>query len=74
MTENLSLKRSILFVPGSKPERFSKAANSGADIYCIDLEDAVAPAQKLGLVDNDDDAHRTPTPQTYQRICLIDEL
>lgn len=33
---------SLLFVPGSRPERFAKALASGADIVCIDLEDAVA--------------------------------
>ncbi|WBO21291.1 HpcH/HpaI aldolase/citrate lyase family protein [Sphingomonas abietis] len=33
--------RSILFVPGDRPERFDKAAASGADMVVIDLEDAV---------------------------------
>jgi citrate lyase subunit beta / citryl-CoA lyase len=35
-----------LFVPGDRPERFDKAAGSGADAVIIDLEDAVAPAMK----------------------------
>ncbi len=38
---------SYLFVPGSRPERFGKALASGADQVIIDLEDAVAPADKL---------------------------
>lgn len=38
--------RSLLFVPGSRPERFAKALEAGADAVCIDLEDAVAPQQK----------------------------
>jgi len=38
--------RSFLFVPGDRPERFDKAARSGADAVCIDLEDAVAPSNK----------------------------
>lgn len=38
--------RSLLFVPGSRPDRFEKAAASGADAVCIDLEDAVAAAGK----------------------------
>lgn len=38
--------RSMLFVSGEKPERFLKAAQAGADLVCIDLEDAVAPALK----------------------------
>lgn len=38
--------RSFLFVPGDRPERFDKAARSGADAVLIDLEDAVAPNAK----------------------------
>ncbi len=38
--------RSLLFVPGDRPERFDKAAASGADALILDLEDAVAPAAK----------------------------
>jgi (S)-citramalyl-CoA lyase len=42
----MSLRRSLLFVPGSRPERFAKAEASGADMVCIDLEDAVVAAEK----------------------------
>ena len=38
--------RSLLFVPGDRPERFAKAAASGADAIILDLEDSVLPAQK----------------------------
>jgi len=38
--------RSLLFVPGSRPDRFERAAVAGADAVCIDLEDAVAPDGK----------------------------
>lgn len=38
--------RSLLFVPGARPERFEKAAASGAHEVVLDLEDAVAPAAK----------------------------
>ncbi|OYU42861.1 MAG: CoA ester lyase, partial [Burkholderiales bacterium PBB4] len=38
--------RSLLFVPGDRPERFAKAHASGADAVILDLEDAVAPAAK----------------------------
>ena len=38
--------RSLLFVPGARPDRFEKAIASGADAVCIDLEDAVAPHLK----------------------------
>ncbi len=38
--------RSLLFVPADRPERFAKAAASGADAIILDLEDSVAPARK----------------------------
>src|SRR3546814_21035762 len=38
--------RSLLFVPGDRPERFAKAAASGADAIFLDLEDSVSPANK----------------------------
>ncbi|MDT5026938.1 MAG: citrate lyase subunit beta / citryl-CoA lyase [Micromonosporaceae bacterium] len=40
--------RSLLFVPGSRPDRFAKAAASGADVVVCDLEDGVAPDQRVG--------------------------
>lgn len=39
--------RSLLFVPGDRPERFAKASASGADAIIIDLEDSVALDSKL---------------------------
>jgi citrate lyase subunit beta/citryl-CoA lyase/(S)-citramalyl-CoA lyase len=39
-------RRCLLFVPGSRPERFEKALAADADQMCIDLEDAVPPAEK----------------------------
>ncbi|MCC3763401.1 CoA ester lyase [Glycomyces sp. TRM65418] len=44
---------SALYVPGDRPDRFDKAAASGADIVILDLEDAVpdrAKAQALANV------------------------
>lgn len=38
--------RSLLFVPADRPERFAKAAVSGADAIILDLEDSVAPVHK----------------------------
>ena len=38
--------RSILFVPGDRPDRYGKALAAGADAVCVDLEDAVAPQRK----------------------------
>jgi citrate lyase subunit beta/citryl-CoA lyase len=38
--------RSLLFVPGDRPERMEKALGLGADALILDLEDSVAPARK----------------------------
>lgn len=39
-------RRCLMFVPGSRPDRYNKAIATDADQVCIDLEDAVAPADK----------------------------
>ena len=41
------LNRSELAVPGSNPKLFEKAAASAADVVFLDLEDAVAPDEKV---------------------------
>ena len=46
-------RRSFIFAPGNKPDMFPKAMTTGADIMCVDLEDAIAPQHK--------DAARTAT-------------
>jgi (S)-citramalyl-CoA lyase len=47
MVEHASVRsRSWLFTPATRPDRFVKAATSGADVMILDLEDAVAPADK----------------------------
>ncbi|MGH8325327.1 MAG: HpcH/HpaI aldolase/citrate lyase family protein [Steroidobacteraceae bacterium] len=38
--------RSLLFVPGDRPELFAKAALAGADALVLDLEDSVTAARK----------------------------
>ena len=45
--DTLAAARSFLFVPANRPERFAKALSSGSDAVIIDLEDAVAPSEKL---------------------------
>lgn len=39
-------RRSLLFVPALRPDRYWKALEAGADIVCIDMEDAVAIDRK----------------------------
>jgi citrate lyase subunit beta/citryl-CoA lyase/(S)-citramalyl-CoA lyase len=47
MSGQMKTFRSLLFVPGSRPDRFEKALAAGADSICIDLEDAVPPQDKV---------------------------
>jgi citrate lyase subunit beta/citryl-CoA lyase len=46
-----AVARSLLFVPGDRPERFAKACAAGADAVIVDLEDAVAPIAKAAARD-----------------------
>jgi len=43
---SLRPRRSLLFVPGLRPDRYPKALEAGSDIVCVDLEDAVALPRK----------------------------
>ncbi|MDT0548659.1 MULTISPECIES: CoA ester lyase [Streptomyces] len=51
-SDRVAAARTLLFVPGDRPDRFAKAASSGADLVVIDLEDAVAPGDKEAARDN----------------------
>ncbi len=52
--------RSMLFVPGDRPDRFAKALASGADAVICDLEDAVTPVTRPQARLNVADLLRTP--------------
>ena len=43
--------RTLLFVPGTTPARFDKAARSAADVVILDLEDAVPEKEKSAARD-----------------------
>lgn len=45
-SDRFQARRSFIFAPGYQPEMFPKALKTGADIVCIDLEDAIAPQHK----------------------------
>lgn len=47
MTSRLPAFTLPLFVPGDRPERLAKAAAAGPDAIIVDLEDAVAPENKV---------------------------
>jgi citrate lyase subunit beta/citryl-CoA lyase len=46
MNTSLTLRRSLLYVPGDKPTMLAKAPGRGADGLILNLEDAVAPPNK----------------------------
>lgn len=46
-----SVARTMLFVPGIRPERFAKAAVTAADLVILDLEDAVPEESKASARD-----------------------
>jgi citrate lyase subunit beta/citryl-CoA lyase len=47
----MAIARTYLFAPGSRPERFGKALEAGADAVILDLEDAVGPGDKAAARD-----------------------
>ena len=46
MSPEPRLIRTMLFVPGSRPNMMEKAAKAAADAVCFDLEDSVVPEEK----------------------------
>ena len=55
-------RRSFIFCPGNKPDMIPKAMNSGADMVCIDLEDAIIPEHK--------DISRSSTIRAFEDISV----
>lgn len=64
--------RSLLFVPADRPERFAKAAASGADVIILDLEDSVAVASKS--VGREAIAAFLPEPRTASVFVRVNPL
>jgi len=62
---------SYLFVPANRPDRYAKAAATGAGAIIIDLEDAIAPADKVQARHALADAWRDDLPALV-RINAID--
>ena len=62
--------RTYLFVPGTRTERFGKALASGADKVVLDLEDAVAPADKATARDAVAAWLETATPEDRSRVVV----
>ena len=64
--------RSLLFVPGDRPERFAKAAASGADTLILDLEDSVVPAHKAAAREAVTAYLATDHPAVFIRVNPLD--
>ena len=68
MTNNeyIQKRRSFIFCPGNKPDMIPKALSSGADMVCIDLEDAIIPDHK--------DISRLSTVKAFENISIPSEV
>ncbi len=64
-------RRSWLFTPATKPERFDRAAEAGADALIVDLEDAVAPADKAAARQTALDWMATPHDGRIVRVLRV---
>lgn len=60
--EFIQKRRSFIFCPGNKPDMIPKALRSGADMVCIDLEDAIIPEHK--------DISRVSTVKAFENISV----
>ena len=47
----MELLRSLIFVPGNRPNMLEKALSFDADVIMVDLEDSVPPAEKVAARD-----------------------
>lgn len=66
----LGFSSNFLFVPGTRPDRFSKALDSGADAVVLDLEDAVAQQDKEKARQAIREAWSTFTPAQKKRLVV----
>jgi len=65
--------RSLLFVPGDRPERMEKALGAGADALILDLEDSVAAGEKAEARRHVAEfLNRNPTAPLWVRINPLD--
>ena len=60
--EFIQKRRSFIFCPVNKPDMIPKALRSGADMVCIDLEDAIIPEHK--------DISRISTVKAFENISV----
>ena len=61
--------RSVLFVPGNRPELAAKAPRSAPDAVVLDLEDAVPPAAKAAARADVPRGRRPSSPGSCRCAC-----
>ena len=66
----LGYSSNFLFVPGTRPDRFLKAFDSGADTVVLDLEDAVAEEEKVNARNAIRAAWPSFTQEQKQRLAI----
>src|ERR1700710_341815 len=66
--------RSFLFVPGDSPRKYENAKKTAADALILDLEDSIAPDEKIGARSTVREmlAARNPSQKIYIRINALD--
>ncbi|MCI0529035.1 MAG: CoA ester lyase, partial [Nitrospira sp.] len=74
MEQPVRPRRSLLFVPGLRPDRFPKALDAGTDMVCVDLEDAVALDRKAEARTLTLPLFRNPTHGHVEQLVRINSL
>lgn len=69
---DIAAATTFLFVPGDRPERFALALDSGADCVIVDLEDAVADADKQSALEHATDLVRQTVSTTALMVRIND--
>ena len=68
-------RRSFIFCPGNKPDMYPKALKSGADMVCVDLEDAIAPQHKdVSRANTIKLFEKNVSPREIETIIRVNEL
>jgi (S)-citramalyl-CoA lyase len=71
MPDTVVLRRSLIMVSALQPDAFHRAADSGADMVCADLEDGTAPARRVEARTTVFDIFAAPARPGLQRLLRI---
>ena len=66
----MELLRSLIFVPGNRPNMLEKALSFDADVIMVDLEDSVRPAEKVAAMDMAKEWVAQATPQSGRTVMV----